>query len=118
MVVPGIEENQVPGADIVLFAAAPKMPFTSLHKAYDVIFVEMIGEFLHDPAQIVGFYLKVLIIIGPALFLLLYHFDAPFKLLFCYFNILEGENLERYYTRTGWILLLDFVFLKNMHKKR
>ena len=68
MVVPGIKENQIPGADIILFVTAPEMSFSALHKAYDVIFMEMIGEFLYNPAQIVGFYLKVLIIIGPALF--------------------------------------------------
>ena len=99
MVVSGIEENQIPGADIILFVPAPEVPFAALHKAYDVIFVEMIGEFLHDPAQIVGFYFKVFIIIDPALFLLLYHFAAPFKLLFCYFNTMGSENLARYDTR-------------------
>ena len=46
------------------------MSFSALHKAYDVIFMEMIGEFLYNPAQIVGFYFKVFIIIDPALFLL------------------------------------------------
>ena len=99
MVVPGIKENQIPGADIILFVTAPEMSFSALHKAYDVIFMEMIGEFLYNPAQIVGFYFKVFIIIDPALFLLLYHFAAPFKLLFCYFNTMGRENLARYDTR-------------------
>ena len=71
VVVPGIKQKQIPGTHIIFLVLAPEMTLSSLNKPNDVEIMKMVGEFLYDSAQLIGFYFQVAVIVHMALFLFL-----------------------------------------------
>ena len=78
MIIPGMEQNQIPRRRIILLPLAPQMALSSLNKANHIIFMKMIGKFLDNTAQIISLNIQIPIIIYMPLFLFLQHGRSPF----------------------------------------
>ena len=57
------------------------MALSAFHKTYYIVFVEMVGEFLYDAAEVIGLNIQIPVIVNVSLFLFLKHGRPLFTLL-------------------------------------